>query len=73
MALEKIKEIIEKEVDDYTGGAIENLFQEKGLSVSDARTARRIMNGERKNPGIKTIKKILNALGYDVQLLKNTS
>lgn len=70
MALEKIKEIIEKEVDDYTGGAIENLFQEKGLSISDARTARRILNGERENPGLKTISKILNALGYDVRAIK---
>lgn len=73
MTLEEVKKIIQKELTEYKGGAIENLFEEKGLSASDARTARRILSGERKNPGLKTISRILNALGYDVRALKNTN
>ncbi len=71
MTIEEVKKVIQHELDKYEGGAIERLFEEKGLTLNDARQARRILNGERENPGIATVNRILRALGYEAYISKD--
>ena len=71
LTIDNIAKLIDKSLRE-SGQSVEDFCAERGLSASQARTLRRIINKEIQRPGLPMVNDILNALGYDIVIVGKT-
>ena len=64
-SIDEIRKALRRVVEE-TGMSVEDYAKEKGMTPSQARNLRRIIDGTTENPGIETIREMLDVAGYSI-------